>query len=110
MSAEPILPAMNHVNDGQPWVSVKIRVRGSSVVDFIALLLGRLTRVGGKTVAAEVDLMEFDETWRPRRTGRITLVPISDVELLCAAARERLDDLGHPTACPCGTCASRRKA
>lgn len=60
-------------------------------------LLGRMTRLRGQPVAAEVEVLERTATgWRP--TPRVTLVEAKDVTALNDAARELMRPV--PTAVP----------
>jgi hypothetical protein len=64
-----------------------------------ALLLGRLTRVEGKPVAAEVRVMtEGGGAMIP--TGRFTMVPAGDIEAITPAAAALILDDGDPPRSP----------
>lgn len=76
----------------EPLVSAVIP-KGRELLKVTGRLLGRMTRVQGKPVAAEIEVLE-EGTGFYRSTGRVTLVPAKDVEPITDAARALMEDVG----------------
>lgn len=80
-----------------PMVSAVVGVGRGERTRVTGRLLGRMVRVGGDAVAGEVEVLEPGaEGLRP--SGRVTLVPVKDLEPLNEAAKLAMEDRGDKRA------------
>lgn len=90
----------------QPLVSIRLR-RKADIVIASGVLRGRLVRVKGRPVSAEVDILGPDR----EPNGRTTLVPVQDVVDAIPSAWAQMLDAGHNEQhCMCAVCIEKRAA